>query len=310
MLIGKGYGLRDLKTKEPITPSTNMELASVSKQFTALSILSLVDKGQLSLSDSVYDLFPYPTFKDVTVEQLINHTSGLADAEAAFHTEWDASKIATNTDIINWYKKEDRKILKPGEKYEYNNGTYEVLPSIVEKISGQEYSKYVSENVFTKAGMKNTIFFNHSKPVSIKERASYYEKNDSGNWEKMDGHFMTGVLGAGGVYTSLEDYFQYDQALRNESIFSKATHQLIFKPSSTYDNEGETMNYAMGWGVSENAATHSGGWFGVSTYTKRYLDRPLTIAIFMNRSSLFNDDLVDKVDELALNYIKAVSEKN
>ena len=94
-MIAKGYGLRNLETKEPITPSTNMEMASVSKQFTALSILSLLDEEKLSLSDEVFKYFPYETFRGVTIEQLINHTSGIEDAENAFsreHTQWVARK--------------------------------------------------------------------------------------------------------------------------------------------------------------------------------------------------------------------------
>ena len=84
LLVGKGYGLRDLETKTPITASTNMRLASVSKQFTALTVLALVDEGKLKLSDDIYSFLALDNFKGVTIEQLINHTSGLADAEAAY----------------------------------------------------------------------------------------------------------------------------------------------------------------------------------------------------------------------------------
>lgn len=120
MIIGKGYGMRDLEGKEPITKSTNMRMGSVSKQFTALTVLSLVDNGKLSLSDSVNSIFPSKTFKDVTIEQLINHTSGLSDAEEAFFTEWDSTKIAENKDVLDWYLIENRTITTPGEKYQYN----------------------------------------------------------------------------------------------------------------------------------------------------------------------------------------------
>jgi len=303
MIIGKGYGLRDLESKQPITASTNMRIASVSKQFTALTILSLVDEGKLSLSDSVYAMFPYETFKDVTVEQLINHTSGLADAEEAFFKEWDSTKIAENKDVLDWYAKEDRSITKPGEKYQYNNGIYEFIPSIVEKISGQEFAKFAKEKVFDKAGMKNTNFFNLADPIQIEERAACYEKDSLGNWKKVDGHFLNGLLGAGGIYTSVHDYFQYDLALRNKTILSEAMHEIIFKPSSTHQVDGVDRHYAMGWMVTDTEACHDGGWFGTIAYTKRYLGRPLTYAIFINQDTLFRTGLAQKVDSLINQYI-------
>lgn len=305
MIIGKGFGLRDIETKEPITKSTNLRMGSVSKQFTALTILKLVDEGKISLNDSVYSIFPVETFKDgTTIEQLINHTSGEADAEEAFFTEWDSTRIAENKNILEWYSKENRTITKPGEKYQYNNGIYELIPSIVEKVSGQEFAEFAKENIFNKAGMSKTNFFNLAKPIAIEERAFCYEKDSLGNWKKMDGHFLNGLLGAGGVYTSVDDYFQYDLALRNKTIFSEKTHEIIFKPSSTEKNNGVESYYAMGWGVTDSTASHGGGWFGTNTFTKRYLDKPLTIAIFMNRNTLFTNGLVKKTDSLVVDYIK------
>ena len=304
MIIGKGYGLRSIKDKKPITKSTNMRMGSVSKQFTALAVLALVDKGKLSLSDSVYSIFPYETFKGVTIEQLINHTSGSEDAEDVFIKEWDPTKIALNKDVLIWYSKEDRSVSVPGEKYQYNNGIYEFIPSIVEKISGQEFSKFAKINVFEKAGMKNTNFFNLADPIKIEERAYCYEKNKSGIWTKMDGHFLNGLLGAGGVYTSINDYFLYDLALRNKTIYSESTHKLIFKPSSTRTEKGIEKYYAMGWEVTDTAASHTGSWFGTNTFTKRYLDKPLTIAIFMNRNTLFENGIIKKIDSLVVEYVK------
>jgi len=307
MIIGKGYGLRDLESKQPITTSTNMRMASVSKQFTALTLLSLVDNGKLSLSDSVYGIFQNETFKDVTIEQLINHTSGLADAEESFYTEWDSTKIVDNKDILDWYFKKNRSIAKPGESYQYNNGIYELIPSIVEKVSGQGFREFAKEHVFEKAGMNRTNFFNSANPNEIEERAYCYEKDHSGIWNKMDGHFLNGVLGAGGVYTSVDDYFQYDLVLRNSSILSDATHELIFKPSSTETVEGVDRHYAMGWFVTDTTAIHTGGWFGVRTYAKRYLNKPLTIAIFMNTDALFDYEIIDKMESLVLEYVEAIA---
>ncbi len=307
MLIGKGYGVRDLDTKEPLTKSSNMEMASVSKQFTALAILSLVNEGKISLNDTVFTFFPFITFKNITIKQLINHTSGIEDAEEYFGTNWDSSKIATNKDVLEWYSAETRNKNISSQIFEYNNGAYELLPLIVEKLSGKKYEDYIKENVFKKAGMTRTIAFNLNSPVDIEERAFYYHKDSLGKWSKMDGHPLTGLLGAGGIYTSVVDYFKYDNALRNNAIFSKEIHQLIFENNDSIKADRamySNLSYAMGWFVNDSIAEHSGGWYGVNTYTKRYLKKPLTIAVFGNRDDV-SRELISTIDSLAVQFVKS-----
>lgn len=292
MLIGKGYGLRDLETKAPITKSTNMRMASVSKQFTDLSLLTLVDKNLLALNDTVYKFWPYAVFKNITVTQLINHTSGIADYEGVFMKEWDRSKIVENKDILDWLSTNPAPHFNPGEKWEYSNTAYLVLALLTEKLSGEDFATYAKKAVFEKAGMKNTNFYSFAHPIDIKERAFCYKKDSLGNWKNVDGFFMNGVLGDGAVYTSVTDYFAYDQALRNKSIVSDTLHQLLFEPSSMalpeeakYPFEflkGKEEQYAIGWFVTEDIALHTGSWNGTRTIVVRDKERPLTIAIFMN----------------------------
>ncbi|VAV85273.1 Beta-lactamase class C-like and penicillin binding proteins (PBPs) superfamily [hydrothermal vent metagenome] len=308
MIIGKGYGLRDIENNEPITTNTNMRMASVSKQFTALSVLSLVDKGLLSLNDSIKKIWPYHVFENITIQHLLNHTSGLADYEAPyFLKDWDKSKIVENKDILDWLSTNPKPIFEAGKGWEYSNTAYVVLANLVEKVSGKEFSIYAKKNVFEKAGMKEANYYNLANPIKIKERAYCYEKDSLGNWGKVDGNFMNGLMGDGSVYTSVEDYFEYDLALRKKSILSEETHDLIFKPSSTYQVNGEDRHYAMGWVVTDSTATHTGGWFGTNTFTKRYLNKPLTIAIFMNRNTLFENDLIKKTDSLVLEYVNTTT---
>lgn len=292
MLIGKGYGLRNLETKEPITKNTNMRMASVSKQFTDLSLLTLVDKGLLSLNDTVYKFWPYAVFKNITVQQLINHTSGIADYEDAFMNDWDRTKVVENKDVLDWLATNPTPRFTPGEKWEYSNTAYLVLAILTEKLSGQDFAAYAKEAVFKKAGMKNTNFYSFARPIDIEERAFCYEKDSLGSWEQVDGFFMNGVLGDGAVYTSVTDYFAYDQALRNKSIISDSLHQLLFQPSSMALPEkswypfdflkSKEEHYGIGWFVTEDIALHTGSWNGTRTIVVRDLKRPLTIAVFMN----------------------------
>ncbi len=316
MLIGKGYGLRDLETKERITKNTNMRMASVSKQFTDLSILTLVDQGLLSLHDTVYKFWPYEVFKNITVTQLINHTSGIADYEGAFIKEWDRSKIVENKDVLTWLATNPAPQFEPGEKWEYSNTAYLALALLTEKLSGEDFATYAKEAVFEKAGMKNTNFYSFANPIDIKERAFCYEKDSLGQWEKVDGYFMNGVLGDGAVYTSVTDYFAYDQALRNKSIVTDTLHQLLFEPSSMALPEkakypfgflkSKEEHYAMGWFVTDDIALHTGSWNGTRTIVVRDQERPLTIAIFMNSGEAETRSvLIESTYNLMDSYLKS-----
>ena len=292
MLVGKGYGIRDLQSKAPITKSTNMRMASVSKQFTDLSLLTLMDQGMLSLNDTVYKFWPLEVFKKITITQLINHTSGLADYEEAFMTGWDRTKVVENKDILHWLGTNPPPRFNPGEKWEYSNTAYIVLALLTEKLSGQDFATYAKEAVFEKAGMKNTNYYTLAHPIDIKERSFCYEKDSLVGWKKVDGFFMNGVLGDGAVYTSVTDYFAYDQALRNRTILSDSLHQLLFEPSSmplpdkskyTFSFlKGAEESYGMGWFITDDFALHTGSWNGTRTIVVRNKKKPLTIAIFMN----------------------------
>lgn len=321
MIIGKGYGLRDLETKKPITTSTNMRMASVSKQFTTLCILSLVDKGLLSLNDSISKYWNYSVFENVTVEQLINHTSGIADYEAYFDNNWDRSKIVENKDILEWLATNPKPLFESGKGWEYSNTAYLVLALLVEKVSGEEFSNYAKKNIFDKAGMKKTNFYNLADPIEIKERAFCYEKDSLDNWKKVDGWYMNGIMGDGAVYTSVNDFLAYDNSLRNNNILSKKQHDLIFKPSSTLPKKWPNSNpfeerfpflanselkYAMGWFTNEDLAMHTGGWYGTRTVVIREFERPLTIAIFLNSDSSFNE-LINETYSLVNNYLKTTA---
>lgn len=315
MLIGKGYGVRDLQSKAPITRGTNMRMASVSKQFTDLSLLTLMDHGLLSLNDTVYKFWPFEVFKNITVTQLINHTSGLADYEEAFMKDWDRTKVVENKDILRWLSTNPPPRFNPGEKWEYSNTAYIVLALLTEKLSGREFAAYAKEAVFEKAGMINTNYYSLAHPIDIKERSFCYEKDSLGGWKKVDGFFMNGVLGDGAVYTSIIDFFAYDQALRDRTILSDSLHQKLFEPSSMPLPEnakytfsflkGAEEKYGMGWFITDNFVLHTGSWNGTRTIVVRNRNKPLTIAIFMNSGEgETRSKLIEGTYKLVTDYLK------
>lgn len=320
IIFGKGYGHRDIENKKPVTLNTNMRMGSVSKQFTTLAALSLIDKGLLSLNDSLYKYWPYDVFKGVTIEQLINHTSGIANYDNYFEESWNRNQIAANKDVLEWFSTNPTPEFEVGTDFKYTNSNYSVLAHLVEKVSGQAFPDYVKENVFEKAGMANTNFFNLVKPVSINERAFCYKKDSLGNWVIADGYFMNGILGADAVFTNINDYFNYDNALQSKTIISEELHDLIFKPSAIILAEEEKyqfeflnqaeQGYGMGWFVTKDIALHGGAWKGARTIVVKELKRPLTIVIFLNSdSSDLRNELIEKTYSLVDDYLRTTANK-
>ncbi len=319
-LVAKGFGQRSIEDKAPITPATNMRMASVSKQFTALCILRLADQQLLSLDDQVTKYWPHPVFAGITIEHLLNHTSGIADYESVFMEEWDHSKIVENKDVLTWLNTNPAPVFPPGSSWEYSNTAYLVLALLVEKVSGMPFATFAREQVFKPAAMGRSTFYNLADPVEIDQRAFCYEKDSTGTWARRDGFFMNGVVGDGALYTSVHDYFNYDNALRSKAILSAEMHSKIFAPSSMAiprDNgfysfvsdfsfwEKEDVYYGMGWFLSGDVAFHSGSWNGTRTFVFRELERPLTIAVFLNSDAAdLRADLFDETLQLVHQYLQ------
>lgn len=304
-LLKKGYGLRNTGTGEPITPTTNLRMASVSKQFTALSVLTLVEEGLLNLDDPAQDYLPFPIFKGITVEQLMKHSSGLPDYYDYFDKEWPRDQVVENQDVLEWLKTNPKPVFAPGTKWKYSNTAYLMLAVIVEKVSGVEFSKYAKTQVFERLGMNRTQYFNLAKPVDISERSACHGK-EGGSFKSVDGFFMNGVMGDGAVYTNLEDYLRYDEVLRNDSIFSSQVYQLIWKPGAV--SVDKNVYYASGWFVDDKQeeTSHSGGWFGTSTYVYRGLKNGITVAVFCNASDLLSPGkLAKEIRSMTESYLTA-----
>ncbi|NVK49712.1 MAG: beta-lactamase family protein [Cyclobacteriaceae bacterium] len=314
-IISNGYGLRDLSKSLPIKATTNMRSGSLAKQFTALGILRLLEQGKLDLKDSVYKYIPYPVFRDVTINQLISHTSGIQDVEYVFENHWESSNFPNNKDAIEWYSKNDSLNFKPGSKFEYNNGGYYVLTRIIEIVSDTSFREFMQNEIFNPIGMNSTSFIDMSASQIIKEKALCYERDSLLNWQTMEGQVVDDLVGAGGIYTNLEDYSKYVEALRDKKILTPEFHDLIFKPISMNIElhsedmrtlKGKNSSYAMGWEVFDDMAVSAGLYYGVNNWSIFEFERPLTIVIFTNNDILFKENLVDKaytiIDEYFKNY--------
>jgi CubicO group peptidase (beta-lactamase class C family) len=311
-IVNKGYGLRDLENKEPITPSTNMRSGSMTKQFTCLGILKLIEQGKLSLTDTIYKFFPYPIFKDVTIKQFISHTSGIEDAEWVLdNTERDTTIYLYNEGVLEWYANNNVKRFTPGTAFEYNNGTYITLAQIIEKVSGMRYEDYIKNHVFDKTGMTTAQFIDNADSSKIPEYAFRYERDSLNKWQSVEGYWQDEVVGAGGIYLSLDDYASYIESLRNKSILDEKSHELIFKPISMNMElhsedfkilKGKESSYAMGWEVTDSLALSAGLYLGTQNFVIYERKRPLTIVMLANNNDFFKHRMVDKTYAIVNEY--------
>lgn len=173
VVLQKSYGYANFDTQRSLNDSSVFELASVSKQFTATAILMLKDRGKLKLTDSLRHYFPELPYHDITIYQMLTHTSGLPDYEGAMNEKWDRSKIAFNRDMIAFLAKEQLPLLfAPGTRWEYSNTAYAILASIIEKVSGQSFHDFMAQHIFKPLGMTHSRIYNTRR--SLKDTIPNY----------------------------------------------------------------------------------------------------------------------------------------
>jgi len=309
MLLGKGYGLSNYSGQVPIKETTNFRMGSVSKQFTALCILKLVDLKLLYLSQDVGQILDAKPLQGIQIRHLLHHTSGIPDYDDLFNN-WNTAEIPQNEDVLNWYRQNGTPLFEPGSQFSYSNGGYNLLASIVEEITGVQFERFATRQVFFSNGMLTSLYYNIANPVSITNRAYCYEKKE-GEWGQVDGNMLNGLIGEGGVYTSVRDYFQFDRQLRMGRVLDGDAINQIFNVgeveiddySDKFDFlEPGTAGYAAGWFVQGDKAFHGGSWYGTSTMVVHDLSRPFTIAVFRNTNEPI-DELINGLYKIANSYV-------
>ncbi len=285
-IFKKGYGLRNLETQEPVTPDTNFRLASVSKQFTAMGIAILEEQGKLAATDSItkyFTDFP-PCMEPVTIAHLLYHTSGLPECYDDLCTEDEHKPLVFNTDVYNYYRNIQQLDFKPGHRFEYSNGGYNLLASIIEKVTGKPFNEFLSDTIFKPLGMHNSRTYN--PPFEIPHQAISYSR-----WpffENMDYASGNTLLGEGGIYSSLNDLEKWIHALENHSLVSLTMMGKIFTSGAT--TTGEIIDYGYGWEFDtydEHKLTyHTGGWVGFNCVIAHFPEKQLWIVCLANSPAI------------------------
>lgn len=287
ILHQKGYGRADLEAKVPVSASTNFRLASVSKQFTAASILILAEQKRLSLNQPLNSFFEdFPAYgADITIRHLLTHTSGIPDYEdfvpdTAFHPQ------LMDQGVLDILKQHGKPYFTPGTRYQYSNSAYALLALIVEQVSGKSYPKFLSDNIFTPLGMNNTLAYITGFQEPARRAYGYSRKNGSA-WERKDQSSTSAVLGDGGIYANLEDIFIWDQSLYTDKILPLSRWKEVFTPAVL--NSGEPVNYGFGWHLKMNSRGervqyHTGSTTSFRNIYYRIPERRLSLVLLTNRN--------------------------
>ena len=320
------FGLANLETKAPIIPDTQFLLASVTKQFTAMAILILMERHKLQLDDALAKYCPeFPAYANtITIRELLNHTAGFTQYqqllvgkidEASYFRSSKSPPAAhefTAADALQALSHQQTLRFAPGTKFEYSDSAYVVLAQIIERISGQRYAEFLKENVFDPLGMKDSMVVDDRKQKVPRLALSY--SNRSGHWEDITYSPENSIYGEDGIYSTINDLYKWDQALYTDRLVSRATLEMAFTPGLGNDGKQLTTDllsrpspssYGFGWVISsldgEKDVEHAGGWAGYVTYILRVPSRRVTAIVLTNASNEDVPDIATQMAEVAMN---------
>ncbi|MGB3076539.1 MAG: serine hydrolase domain-containing protein, partial [Chitinophagales bacterium] len=214
------FGFLNYFSKELLTDSSTFQLASVTKPFTATAVLLLHKRKSLNIDDEVAKYIKDFPYKNITIRQLLNHRSGLANYIYLFDTlKLAAGSFITNQDVVNYFVQHKPALqATPGHKFQYCNTNYALLAYIVELVSGQPFKDFLSENIFIPSHMYHTYVRNVSDTIKHVNQTIAYT---GAHWSRVSDVLYDGVSGDKGIYTTAMDLYLFDQALNHQLLLDK-----------------------------------------------------------------------------------------
>ncbi|MFN4315636.1 MAG: serine hydrolase domain-containing protein [Chitinophagaceae bacterium] len=229
IIYERSYGIANEATNEKLNRNSIFELASCSKQFTAMGIVILKENSKLNLNDKISQYIPeLSIYSKISIRNLLHHTGGLPDYMSIMDTVWDKSKIATNDDIIKIFSKHEPEVLfEPNTKHEYSNTGYVLLASIIERVSGLSYADFLEKFIFKPLEMRNSFVYNRRLSprkienyafgyIFIKSQNKYVLPDDFERTKMV--YWLDGVVGDGTVNSNVIDLLKWDRALYSTNL--------------------------------------------------------------------------------------------
>lgn len=302
VLLSAGYGMANLEHDVPNTPQTKFRIGSITKQFTAAAILQLQEQGLLEVHDSISTYLPdYPNGEQITVHHLLNHTSGIPNYTELDNFEQTTKIKVTLDDLIARFSGEPLEFT-PGERYRYTNSGYVVLTKIIETVSGHSYADYLQHQILEPLGMVDSGY--DRQEVILPHRASGYIFSGEA-YQNADFVDMSWPSGAGGMYSTIEDLYKWEQGLYTDTVLSASSREMMFTPKVVVRAEEDGKGYYHGYGgiicthYERKVLYHGGGIDGFSTRIARYPDERISIIVLTNIDAASATPVVPIANDLA-----------
>lgn len=283
VLYQKSLGILNKSTNDVLTDSSMFQLASVSKVITATAVLILHERELIDLNKPFQFYFPDFPYEHVTVKQLLNHRSGLANYIYVLNSEIYQPNYKMNNDEMYAYfiTKNPKPYLKPNTRFNYCNTNYALLALLIEKVSRVPYSQFVRDELFKPLGMKNTATI---KDIDL--NGKNITKPYDTKWKPVDLDASDYVLGDKSIYSTPYDLYLFSEAMYQNKIIKAETQALAY---TAYSKEKKLSNYGFGWRLKDvndslkKEVYHNGWWHGYRSSFHRRLNDKLTVIILSNQ---------------------------
>jgi CubicO group peptidase (beta-lactamase class C family) len=300
VIYRKAFGMANLELDVPMTPDMVFRIGSITKQFTAVAVLQLLEQGKLGLDDEITRFIPdYPTQgHKITIHHLLNHTSGIKSYTSMSEFSMVMRKDHSPSQIIDIFKDEPMDFA-PGERFLYNNSGYILLGYIIEKITGKTYQEYVTDHLFSPAGMEHSLY--GSENIVLKNRAYGYQPSNNG-YANADFLSLSLPYAAGSLMSTVDDLFKWNQALQSGKLLKKETLELAFTPGKL--NDGTQMTYGYGWDMGNLQGSpviaHGGGIHGFISYAIWLPQENVVVVLLQNRTGSAPEDLAHQMAAMTI----------
>ena len=298
-----GYGMADLSTGAPITPTTRFYMGSVSKQFAAASIALAARQGKLSLTDPMRKWIPeFPEYgQPITVDHLVHHTSGVRDYLVLYALNGHIGDVHPDSDVLQLLAKQSGLDFAPGNEYSYSNSGYVLLSVILKRATGLSLREFAEKNIFAPLGMRSSYFYDdHTKPHPAGPLAMGYAPKDSGFEKALYTNFEQ--VADGGLWSTLNDLMAWDQNFYRPKVGDQAFLDQIQTPGKL--NDGRPLEYGFGLMARDygglRTIVHSGAFMGYRTMIQRFPDQRWTAVMLCNLYTMSPETLALRIADIYL----------
>jgi CubicO group peptidase (beta-lactamase class C family) len=299
VLLRRGYGMANLENKVPITPTTVFDIASLSKQFTGMTISMLIEQGKISLNDDIRKYIPeIQNFgHEIKIDNLVHHTSGLRDwCSTLALAGWSMDDVISFDQILNMAYNQQALNFDPGSEYSYSNTEYNLLAELVHRVTGKTFREWTDTNIFQPLKMMDTHFHDDYSEIFANKAYSYEKRND-GRFHAVNNGLE--ALGSSSLYTTIDDLAKWVTNLDNPRVGGKSVIDRMFQQGIL--NNGTQIPYAFGLNIGKyrgaKEISHSGSWASFSTYLTYFPEHHFSVVVLHNfpaNAYKATHDIVDK----------------